>query len=125
MGQTVEFCRELHLRATSLHVAAALCIWHVAYGGARESEGADEAEGAEAQVDAPHKQAHVGQVQQHAEAAEEVQRVHHEAQRVEEDVECHTATPEERPPPTHAQALKSGLQIYRGVSAHSTSGAEC
>ena len=63
--------------------------------GARESERADEAHSAQAQVDAPHQEAHVGQVQQDAEAAEEVQCVHHEAQGIEEDVERHAPAAQE------------------------------
>ncbi len=60
-----------------------------------EDEGADEAQGAHAQVDAPHREGHVRQVQHDGQAAHEVQRVHHEAQRVQEDVERHAATAQE------------------------------
>ena len=49
---------------------------------AREGKGADEAKRAEAEVDAPRHEAHVGEVHQDAEAAHQVQRVHHEGQRV-------------------------------------------
>lgn len=66
----------------------------------REPEGAQEADGAEAQVDAPHHDGGVGEVQHDGQRpAQQVQRVEQEAQRVQEDVERHAAATHKRAPP--------------------------